>query len=246
MEKKSLVVVLIALFLLVALVFVFFTESGQRLTGGSRLYPVSWTEAVELDSIDDIEKALQQPVELEDCPDCELVMVKDFDEVVVETCDDFLHYTQEDYYTASTYAIRMETTFVRQCKPFKYLQKAKDSTESYLASFDLRDDPVQLCLEIFGELEEGMLGPNCREMVVEEGVASTTQVNLIREGEGGGEDNLISRLVIKLLGQGDFDHDGVEDALIYTHYISYEGSWPGTNAVSVLKKDEEGTISIRN
>ncbi len=246
--KKSLIVALTALLLLIVVVFFFFHEDDKTLISDERLYPVKWTEAVELDDIGDIEEVFLQPVDFgENCPGCELVMAKDLDRVVVETCDDFFYYTQQDYYPPSTYEMRMEATFIRQCEPLKYLQQAKASTESYLVNLDLRSDPVELCLEIFGEIEEGVLGPNCREMRLEEETASSTQINLIHERKGESEENedsLISRLTVEVLGQGDFDHDGVEDALLYIHYISYEGSWPGVNFVDILKKDKDGVISV--
>jgi hypothetical protein len=197
-------------------------------------YPIWWSPALELDSLDAIDARLERPLWKGDSEGMRLIK-HDYDsdtwvEAWADSCNALMTLTAAGYYGGGSPAIWAQHYHLSQCKAINTLSRAAPARVSFVR--DLRFD-----LESVNYLPAMVdLSPSCdficREVVANERRIPLSHFHDIRliqilsqtEMKYWSEDWQI-RLVS--LAHADFTQDGVEDMLVLSSggSISGSGSW---------------------
>jgi len=212
-------------------------------------YPVRWTKEVKIQKLRDIDRLLDEPVDLSQAGEgAELILTnEDGNKVKVTTCREYLHYKDQDYNAFTTYDITMESWFILRSGTLEFLKTAWPSKVSYISDFDFRHSkkiikylPASLVLSFHGVSEEDIKGSEKRPLMTLapkiKGIIKD-EYNLDLEYED-------SYCYITLLAFGDYNHDGIEDMLLHVAHHYYMGSGRGYENVILTQKEKGGQWTV--
>jgi hypothetical protein len=192
-------------------------------------YPVRWTEHIKINSLDEIDSALDNYVDEYAGTPHELTLINDQeDKHRVSTYRQYRALQDEGYYPATNWDILYQFRFTENCTSLELLKKAKPSKISYIADFNITDNPLQVLpptLDLINtsyEIEKAEEAIKQGKTWKEYDPTSTYTVKdaysihiETYEDTYGGND-----IYITVQAWGDFNNDGIEDVLLLvTHYI---------------------------
>lgn len=209
-------------------------------------YPVIWTSEVEIKDLNEIDSLFDKPVDMSRaCEECSLELTDEKDEnkkVKITTCKQYFDPGYENFYAYSTYDITMEGWFRLECNTLKFLKNSIPSRVSYLSDFVLSKDtirylPAMLIYGFYGGSEEEFKRMNSKTL---KDLEPKLKVKI--EGKFNLDldyDNTAN--TIKLLAWGDFNHDGIEDILLYSthHYVGGSGRSYESVVLTRLEKNNK-------
>jgi len=245
MNKRQLVVTWAIVVFPVLSNVVFAKESAKG--GNETLCPVRWTSEIKIKDLNELDSLFDKPVDMSRaCEDCSLELTDEKDEnkkVKITTCKQYFDPEYEKFYACTTYDITMESWFKLDCNTLKFLKNSIPSKVSYLSDFVLSKDAIRyLPAEL---VNWGCVGSEeeCNK------IGSKTLKDLGSELKVKVEDKFNLDIeyddtanTIKLLAWGDFNHDGIEDVLLYIthHYIG--GSGRSYKSVVLTRLEKEGKL----
>ncbi len=203
------------------------------------VYYLRWIDEIEIEKTRDIDSLLAQKIEIDNCPGCELVLIKDGERASVSSCNEFFSHKEDGFYAESNNEIERERFFIRKCYPLKYINNAKDATISYRHMKSVEDASTELCFLLHNKFENKGVEINCSAMSIDKELSTAIEIVLVEERE------VASQFTIKALAWGDFDGDDTEDTLIHANYIPPNRSDSGFSEVFILKINEKGEVSIK-
>lgn len=207
-------------------------------------YPLSWTSEVKIKDLNDLDSLFDKPVDMSRaCEDCSLELTNGKDEnrkVKITTCREFFDEKYKNFYTYTTYDITMESWFMLECNTLKFLKNSTPSKVSYLSDFVLSEDtikylPAMLVCWFYGSEEVSeIMNKTLKDLEPKLKVKVKDKFNLDLEYDD-------TSNTIKLLAWGDFNHDGIEDVLLFLthHYISGTGRFYESVALTRLEKNSK-------
>lgn len=213
-----------------------------------KIYPVRWTKEVDLKSIDDIEKKLDEPVWVGSDRD-KLEMTNPDDEtikVTVKTSREYLDLKAKGYYAYSTYDLSMESWFKDKANTLVFLKNARPANKSFIENYKITDDPLKNIPANLGLF----LCSGDEERRVEDAMVKGQTWKEIYKGSVVSVKNK-ERIVIKdecqladisEIARGDFNGDGVEDILLFIAYHILEGSGRSYRHYMLTRLSEDGTL----
>jgi hypothetical protein len=162
------------------------------------------------------------------------------EKISVEDCKQYLAAIEEKYAPVSTFDITQESFFKDRCTPLRFLQIARPSRTSHVGAIRLDKDPLAVLpasmnIEMEGPSDEqkaaiakgqplGAYSPALK--VTRKDATSVVFVDP--------EAHVESR--VDIIAWGDFDHDGLEDLLLFQSTHSLEGSFRAYTLVVVTRK----------
>jgi hypothetical protein len=192
-------------------------------------YPVRWTEHIKINSLDEIDSVLDNFVDEYKGKQHELTLINDEgDKHKVSTYRQYRTLQDEGYYPATNWDILYQFRFTENCTSLELLKKAKPSKISYIADFDITDNPLEVLpptLDLINtsyeiEKAEGAIkqsktwqeyDPTSTYTVKD---AHSIHIETHEETYGGND------IYITVQAWGDFNNDSTEDVLLLvTHYI---------------------------
>lgn len=222
--------------------FAFAKESAKG--NNETLYPVRWTSEVKIKDLNELDSLFNKPVDISRaCEDCSLKLTDEKDEnkkVKITTCKQYFDPKYKNFYAYSTYDITMESWFRLDCNTLKFLKNSIPSKVSYLSDFVLSKDairylPAMLIYGFYGGTEEEFKRMNSKTLKdLEPKLKVKDKFNL-------GLDYDDTANTIKLLAWGDFNHDGIEDILLYIthHYVGGSGRSYESVVLTRLEKNKK-------
>jgi hypothetical protein len=210
-------------------------------------YPVRWTASVKLKSVADIAAALDEDVLSKGES---LDLVHDADRRTVRTCVDYGKATADGFAPENTPGIAAESFFKARCTPLSFLRDARPSEASWVSGLRLDRDALRtlpasmnISLEGPSDQEKEAIAGGQRlaafdpRLVVTK--ASATSVTF--------DDPKVFTSTVQIVAWGDFDHDGVEDVLLFQSLHSLDGSFRAFHHwVATRKGPKEPLMTVRD
>jgi hypothetical protein len=161
----------------------------------------------------------------------------------VATCRDYETRKKEDWYALSNLDLAKEGWFQRTCGTIALLEDARPSKRSYLDDPDAGlSDPKLISASILPSADEGLASVSDKTLAdlvaggsVKINSASRRQLDLTYEG---------LRAVYDEIARGDFDHDGVEDILVFMGVHSTGGTLKWYQHLGLSRKSAGSPLQL--
>ncbi len=198
--------------------------------GRSAEHPVRWTSAIKLRSYSDISKQMNAKVDMSKSGG-ELVLTGPYPKESkrkVATCREYLSLIGQGYGAQTTYDISMESWFVDRCGPLALMVKARPSRVSFLDKFDISKNPLS---DLPASAYPALSGDEVRDVAAAEkagkrlgsfdpGAKVKTRKRHATTIQFDGMEATYDQVA-----WGDFNHDGIEDVLIFRSEHAPGGSY---------------------
>ena len=205
-------------------------------------YPVRIVNVLGIQSLDQIDSALRKPVDMSKSGGT-LELTGNSKKVKVSTCQEYFDFKDKGYSADTTYDVTMESWFINACIPLRLLKEAKPSRVSFLAGSFLADDPLKnlpldLSLSLSSDDTKNLQAAKEKGLTWGKFIPDAT-VKIIDNNQiilNSAEKGSTS---VDLLAFGDFNNDGIEDALVFvSHYVT-DGSYRNFS-IKILTRLEKG------
>ena len=194
----------------------------------------------------DLDALLDKPVQQGPNQGAELKMTDPKDmskQASVVTCRDYDARKAQDWFAMSNLDMAKEGWFQRTCGTLVLLKEARPASRSYLDDPDSGlSDPKLISAGILPSADEGLAslgGKTIGDLVASGAVkinsAEKRRLDLTYDGV---------RAVYEEIARGDFDHDGVEDILVFMGVHSTGGTMKWYQHLGLSRKSPGGALQL--
>jgi len=211
-------------------------------------YPIWWSPALELESLDDIDARLDR--ELWPGRNGLLVFKEDGTELVwtfLTTCAATIELTAQGYYATYSNAQELQWKILSECRAIEMLKHALPAKQSYVRDFHLEYKTMSYL--------PGLLSPwpSCYGICWYY-AANEERVPWSKPGDflsilWRGKDDIeietdTDESRFRLLSRADFNGDGIEDIVILSEYYVTEGTYGMTDVFVLTRDSSEGVFWV--
>lgn len=208
-------------------------------------YPVRWTSEVKIKDLNELDSHFDKPVDMSKaCGGCSLELTDEKDEnkkVKIATCGEYFDPKYKDFYAKTTHDLIMLSWFMLECDTLKFLKNSIPSKVSYLSDFILSKNTLRYFpayLVGFSENEEEikiMRTKTLKDLRPKLKVKAIDKFNLDMEYNDATHQ-------IEILAWGDFNHDDIEDVLIFITHHSMLGTGRFYESVILTRLEKKGKL----
>lgn len=200
-------------------------------------YPVTWTKDMKVKSLAAIPALLSADIG-------KVHYIDNNDQKAVATsCNNYFRLTKLGYYPANNAELAAESYFKEKCDPLLLLLHARPAAESHVRNFDLKNDykelPAAIVFPSITDVESpiGPLNLAFPDVTVEESPspATSTTITLVTKAEN-------MRAVISILAWGDFNHDRIDEMLVFVANYVPGGTYHSYTTYLLTKKSSSDPI----
>lgn len=176
-----------------------------------------------------------------------LMLVKDSDRKVVNTCREYLKLKSENYEPENNASIAEESTVKFRCGSLEWAAKAKPSKESYVDRFKFGP-------KVLSELPAGIGGTGgdsgYREELTAARKANKSFASFSKHKVTKSTSNELTVadpgevISMTVVARGDHDGDGAEDLLLFVSTHATQGSFHSYEFVTLTRKAKETVLRV--
>ncbi len=223
----------------------------------NEVYPIWWSPFFELESLDDIDERLAQPIWPTDLrPDhpgyrLYIGIGKNRRTEIARSCADVRRYEKEAAGALDTPENNLWLIVKRRCVPMETLREAKPAEESHVRNFTMTADAVKYLPAIM--MMSASCGGSCRLYVANArriswadfetrgfvSVKATSEYELEVETDS-------DEIHVEILARADFTGDGMEDLFVWSTAISKEGRWGDNDLFLLSRETDDGVLEVLN
>jgi hypothetical protein len=209
-------------------------------------YPVWWSPALELESLDAIDARLERAIWPGDPEGLPLAKTEGETrkEVPAFNCIELERWVGEGYSGIGSNGFGLQLYNQALCRAIEMMRRAEPAERSLLRDFVLNDDAIHVLPALVN------VTPPC-ELWCRQGLANKRRIPfsrfqpIIRLRVVSDEEMKIWTIewivILTILARGDFNGDGLDDLLVFANSGGTVGTWSGANAF-LLSRDAPGAI----
>lgn len=227
------------------LMLVFGLTSCQELA--NQKYPVRWTKHVKLRSLTDLDTALRIPVKIPGKDHSLSLTGLKGDKIEVRNGIEYLSLKQKKYHAYSTYDLAMESWFKKTYEPLSCLASARSSSLSHVESLSFRGININILPPELGpflgsddhpiavKVKKGL---SWSQVFPDTEIVKATSTELTLQ-------SLEMEMNLQLLAYGDFNHDTVEDILVFYSLHALKGTHRYFEVLVLSRKTADGRLLLK-
>lgn len=229
------------------LFFVLLFKSTACSTRAPSYFPVRWPQQhLGIKSLNDLDKLRETPVKITFDDELELTG-KNGSKVKVTNGKEYLALKTKGYYAYSTYAITMESWFIKQDGHLTLLKKAMPSKYSWVNSFSFKNNPLAVLPPELGPYLSGDEGRRVEAMVAQgktwREIFPKTKIRKVTPTEISLA-NAALLITFTVIAFGDFNNDDIEALLVFYSCHALQGTFRSYRYVLLTRKSHAARLTI--